>query len=157
MPPEPYPTQQPVEQENADSTSTHQHNFEYRTIQEASETQDAIIQLECACGETNGTFVEAGSSLRLFIRNVIKSISEAPKNGTVTVNTKIWTCYNKEVMDALALRPDVTLITNYRYNHTDYTVIIPAGYEVDTLLDENGYCGFRHLDQMINESDISSN
>ena len=159
--PEPSPTdsipQQIAVQETSGSTSTHEHSFEYITIQEASETQDAIIQLQCSCGETNGTFVEAGSAVHLFIRNIIKSINNAPQNGTVTVNTEIWTCYNKEVMDALSQRPDVTLVTNYRYNHIDYTVTIPAGYEVDTLLDENGYCGLRHLDQVINGSEITSN
>ena len=153
---EPTPQQAPV-QETSGTVSTHEHSFEYVTIQEASETQDAIIQLQCSCGETNGTFTEAGSSVHLFIRNIIKSINDAPQNGTVTVNTEIWTCYNREIIDALSHRPDVTLVTNYRYNHVDYTVTIPAGYEVDTLLDENGYCGFRHLDQLLGGSEIGSN
>lgn len=153
---EPTPQQAPV-QETSGTVSTHEHSFEYVTIQEASETQDAIIQLQCSCGETNGTFTEAGSSVHLFIRNIIKSINDAPQNGTVAVNTEIWTCYNREIIDALSQRPDVTLVTNYRYNHVDYTVTIPAGYEVDTLLDENGYCGFRHLDQVLGGSEIVSN
>lgn len=65
---EPTPQQAPV-QETSGTVSTHEHSFEYVTIQEASETQDAIIQLQCSCGETNGTFTEAGSSVHLFIRH----------------------------------------------------------------------------------------
>lgn len=58
-------------------------------------------------------------------------------------------------MDALLLRPDVTLVTNYRYNHVDYTVTIPAGFEADTLVDENGYCGFRYLDQLFSGNELN--
>ncbi len=127
----------------------HEHAFEYVRIQEATETQDAVIQLQCGCGAVGESICEAGSSIRFFIGKVVSGITNAPENGTVTVDTQIWTCYNQEVIDALLQRPDVTLVTNYRYEHEDYTVTIPAGYEADTLLDENGYCGFRYLDQIL--------
>ncbi|MBD5393197.1 MAG: hypothetical protein HDR71_02780 [Lachnospiraceae bacterium] len=134
----------------------HSHNFQYMTIQEASETQDAVILIRCSCGITNGTITEPGSALNIFIEDIIRDIANAPENGTVTAETKIWICYNKAVMDALLQRPDVTLVTNYRYNNVDYTVTIPAGYEADTLLDENGYCGFRYLDKVFGGSEVTA-
>lgn len=133
------------------SPVAHTHDFQPVTVQEASETQDEVRQLKCVCGVVSKTFIVPGSSLRAFIERVVKDITDAPKDAVVTVDTKIWTCYNKEVMDALSRRTDVTLVTNYRYNHVDYTVTIPAGYDVAGLLDENGYCGFRYLDQIFGE------
>ena len=112
-----------------------------------------MIQLECYCGEVDSVLTEAGSAAGFFIKNVIKKIENAPENGTVTVDTRLWTCYNQKVMDALQKRPDVTLVTNYCYEHEDYTVTIPAGYDVETLLDENGYCGFRYLSQVMEAND----
>lgn len=135
--------------EKSGSAQAHVHSFEYVRIQDATETQDGIIQLQCACGAIGGTITEAGSAAGFFIKDVIKKIENAPENGTVTVDTRIWTCYNQKVMEALQKRPDVTLVTNYCYEHEDYTVTIPAGYDVETLLDENGYCGFRYLDQVM--------
>ena len=132
----------------------HTHDFQYVTIQEASENQDAVIQLQCACGETAGQFTVPGSAQGLFIAKVIREIANASKGATVTVDTQIWVCYTQAVMDMLMQRPDVTLVTNYRYNHVDYTVTIPAGYEADTLVDENGYCGFRYLDQVLGGSEV---
>ena len=135
----------------APESVAHTHDFQPVTVQEASETQDEVRQLKCVCGVVSKTFIVPGSSLRAFIERVVKDITDAPKDAVVTVDTKIWTCYNKEVMDALSRRTDVTLVTNYRYNHVDYTVTIPAGYDVAGLLDENGYCGFRYLDQIFGE------
>lgn len=137
--------------QDSDMSSVHTHDFQPVTVQEASETQDEVRQLKCVCGVVSKTFIVPGSSLRAFIERVVKDITDAPKDAVVTVDTKIWTCYNKEVMDALSRRTDVTLVTNYRYNHVDYTVTIPAGYDVAGLLDENGYCGFRYLDQIFGE------
>ena len=132
----------------------HTHDFQNVTIQEASENQDEVIQLQCACGEIAGQFTVPGSAQGLFIAKVIREIANASKGATVTVDTQIWVCYTQAVMDMLMKRPDVTLVTNYRYNHVDYTVTIPAGYEADALVDENGYCGFRYLDQVLGGSEI---
>ena len=140
------------EPEDSLSDWVHEHSFEYVRVQEATETQDAIMQLQCSCGVVSATFAEAGSAGRVFIERVIREINNAPENGTVTVNTDIWTCYNRQVIEALAQRPDVTVVTNYCYEKVDYTVTIPAGYDVMSLTDENGYCGFRYLDQVFGGS-----
>lgn len=138
-----------------EKTPAHIHNFVEVTLQEATETEDEIIQLQCNCGAINGQFTVPGSAAGVFIKRVIREIANAPKDSVVTIDTKIWTCYTQAVMDALLLRPDVTLVTNYRYNHVDYTVTIPAGFEADTLVDENGYCGFRYLDQLFSGNELN--
>ena len=70
-----------------ETSPVHTHNFQYVLMQDASETQDAVLLLQCNCG----------------------------------------------------------------------AVTIPAGYEVTTLIDENGYCGFRHLDQIFDGNEVTRN
>lgn len=38
------------------------------------------------------------------------------------------------------------LTINYIYENLHYTVTIPAGADLTSLMDENGYIGFRQLD-----------
>ncbi|MCR4989598.1 MAG: hypothetical protein K6A38_01870 [Lachnospiraceae bacterium] len=53
------------------------------------------------------------------------------------------------MLDELAARPDVTL--NLKFREKGYkggevrTVTIPAGYDVASLKDANGYAGFLYL------------
>ena len=52
------------------------------------------------------------------------------------------------VMEALAERPDVTLHVTYLedgYKGDQKTFTIPAGTDTMSLVDENGYAGFRYL------------
>lgn len=43
----------------------------------------------------------------------------------------------------------------YRYEGKRYTVTIPAGSDVFSLIDENGYCGFRTLDSQFGGSELT--
>ena len=75
-------------------------------------------------------------------------MEKAYENESITIDTEIWTCFNKSVIEALKNRQDVTTTVNFKYKGTAYTFTIPAGYgseQVDGLLDENGYCGFMYL------------
>ena len=54
--------------------------------------------------------------------------------------------YPKEVINALIERSDVTLVTNYTYEHVRYRLTIPAGAAATPgVLDEKNYAGFRRL------------
>ncbi|MGN0376773.1 MAG: hypothetical protein ACI4ED_03980 [Suilimivivens sp.] len=58
------------------------------------------------------------------------------------------------MLAALAEKPDLNLTINYTYQHKKYTVTIPAGTDVMALLNEEGYCGFRYLDQQFGGKEI---
>ena len=42
-------------------------------------------------------------------------------------------------------RPDVSLTIIYKWKGVKYKVVIPAGYPVLDLLNEDGYCGCLYL------------
>lgn len=137
---------------SSDESNSHEHNFVETTVQEATATSDEIIVRKCSiCGlEENGgsQFTKPGTAVTQFLGNTIDQLKKAPENGSITIDTEIWTCFNRPVIEALKNRQDVTTTINFRYKGVTYTFTIPAGYgseQLDGLLDENGYCGFMYL------------
>ena len=130
------------------------HNLEYTTIREATETEDGIRGLQCStCGWIDESSLEYLTSYQFFNWLCEKKIREA--EGTeLTINTNVWFSFNKSVMEALSEKPNLNLTINYTYQHKKYTVTIPAGTDVMTLLNEDGYCGFRYLDQQFGGKEV---
>jgi len=90
--------------------------------------------------------VAAGSLTAKEYRNAfIKAVKEAPQGGIVRLETAAVSCIDKTMMAALAERPDVTLEVVFPYAGNTLDVTVPAGTDVMSLLDENGYCGFLYL------------
>lgn len=138
--------------ESSDEEHSHEHNFVETTVQEATDSSDEIVVCKCSiCGleENGGTqFSKPGTAVTQFLGNTIDQLGKAPENGNITINTEIWTCFNRRIIEALKNRQDVTTTVNFRYKGVAYTFTIPAGYgseQLDGLLDENGYCGFMYL------------
>lgn len=75
----------------------------------------------------------------------IRTMKEAPKNAIVRLETSIPSCFDKMMMEALAERSDILLEVVFPVNGEKVTATVPAGYDVMSLLDENGYCGFLNL------------
>lgn len=123
-----------------------QHTTEQVVITEATPQTDALGAEECTqCGKVFKYYDIPGTACASFMQNTADAIRKATTN-EVLVDTRLWTCLDKRVTDALLERKDVSLTINYSYQGTRYTVTIPAGTNAAELLDENGYCGFRYLD-----------
>ena len=48
-------------------------------------------------------------------------------------------------------RADVSILIRYRDLGEEHQVLLPAGADVSSLGDENGFCGFRYLNQIFGE------
>lgn len=129
------------------------HLYEYVIVKEPTEKEDGLVAKQC---EKCGTVAEYQpiSALGAFLKNTEKAVKEAAEGAAVTVNTDRWLCFDRAVMEAIASRPDAAVTVNYRYQNKDYTVLIPAGYDVVGLLNEEGYCGFRYLDLILGGSEV---
>lgn len=130
------------------------HVYEYVMEKEPLENEDGIMAKKC---EKCGAIAEYRpvSAIMAFLQNTEKAVKNAAQGSVVTVKTDRWLCFDRAVMEAIASRPDVTVIVNYRYQHKDYTVTIPAGYDVVGLLNEEGFCGFRYLDLMLGGQELA--
>ena len=96
--------------------------------------------------------VSAGNLTAIEYKNAfIKTVTEAPQDATVILETAMCSCLDKAMVDALATRPDVSVQIVFPKDKTgteNYSVTIPAGYDVSSLVDENGYCGFMYLNSI---------
>lgn len=115
-----------------------------------------VLAYECTnCGRVTDYMKEPNSAFAQFNKESITSIETAQKNAAVTLDTDIWNSFQGSVLSALSSRPDITLVIKYRYEGKRYTVTIPAGSDVLSLIDENGYCGFRTLDSWFGGSELT--
>lgn len=130
--------------------------MDWRIVQEADADNDALMAGECVrCGEVLNYGYMPNSAFAAFLRETVQAVENARDGETVTVSTQRWISFDQTVFDALARRPQVAVNICYRYGGEGCTVTIPAGTERDRLTDENGFCGFRYLDQIFGGEEIA--
>lgn len=80
------------------------------------------------------------------IRNTVQSV---PAQGIAVIETNEVATFDRNIIEAMAERSDVSYTIVFKDAGVKKRVIIPAGYDVQSLLDENGYCGFLRLAAML--------
>lgn len=83
-----------------------------------------------------------------YKRAFIDGVKNAPQGAVIRLETSKVTCLDKMMLTELAKRPDLTLQVAFPVNDEHVEVTVPAGYDVLSLLDENGYCGFLYLNSV---------
>jgi len=132
------------QEKNTGSSYTCDHDMQYEIYREPTEEVDGLWRYGCTkCTHTEGFVPICG--MGAFLERAINTINGAEVNGTVTIATPKWMSFNKDVYDALAARPDVTVNVHFRYQGQFYAVTIPAGTDMTPYLTEDGYCGFLKL------------
>lgn len=127
----------------------------FEITQPATVEEDALQEGRCsACGETLSYAVIPNSAYAAFLQETVQKIQRAVKP-EVVITTRRWVSFNRAVFEAMAERPDVAVTVNYQYDGTLYEVTIPAGSDVSNLVDENGFCGFRCLDQVFEGKELT--
>ena len=76
---------------------------------------------------------------------VISTIQNVGAGGNLVIETNEVSCFDAAMIETLASRNDISVNVVFKYNGQKILVVIPAGYNVKDLLDENGYCGFLRL------------
>lgn len=77
------------------------------------------------------------------------AILNAAPNQIVTVAYNRPMAYDINVINAIASRPDIQLITNYHYLGKVYTLSIPKGYNMTKLMNAAGYVDWLTLGDQI--------
>jgi hypothetical protein len=89
---------------------------------------------------------EANSAYLMFNRNSADKISSAAQNAKVIIDTDKWTSFYRNVIDALAKRPDLTVKIRFTdEKHARRCITIPAGTDLDGFIDSKGFTGFEYL------------
>lgn len=131
------------------------HSAVYRIVERANPDRDAVLAGECEkCGEVLSYAFVPNSAYAAFLEVSARAIQNA-QTDEIIIETQRWVSFNRSVFEAMAMRPELSVTVRYRYNGKRYEVTIPAGVEVNDLTDENGFCGFRYLDQVFGGREIS--
>ena len=141
---------QPEENGGAEENScSHQYSLQYDICREATPDADALLAGKCVnCGEILSYEEIPNSAYVAFLQESAEAIRNAAQGEQVEIYTDRWISFDRRVAKALADRPDVSVKLAYRYKGEAYILKIPAGEDWIGLLDENGFCGFRYLDQL---------
>lgn len=126
-----------------------------RIVREADADNDALLAGECArCGAVLSYSYIPNSAYAAFLRETVQAVEDARDGETVMISTQRWVSFDRTVFDALERREQVAMNIRYRYMGKGYTVTIPAGAGPEEITDENGFCGFRYLDQIFGGEEI---
>ena len=117
------PVEVPVQP--ATDGGAHEHHYEWTTIKTVTDTEDGIEAYMCSCGDVEQT--RTVSAYGAWLKAVEKKILTAEQNATVEVKTDVWNTYNKNVINALQKRDDVTLVTTFGRGDDAVSFVIPAG------------------------------
>lgn len=126
---------------SAGNAVSHEHYYEWVEAYEPSVSGDGLMQHKCSCGSVDDQYTvpAAVAYLQMFCTD----IQNAPENAVVEWKPEMFRCYTRRMMEELAKRPDVTLITTYtEADGTTKSFTIPAG---QALVDDELFYGFTYL------------
>ncbi len=76
---------------------------------------------------------------------VIKNLSATPAGGLFRLETDRISCFDRAMLEAFAKSSNVDMEVLFPLGGNKLSVMIPAGYDINKLLDNKGYCGFLRL------------
>ncbi|WP_022775994.1 hypothetical protein [Butyrivibrio sp. AE2015] len=89
-----------------------------------------------------------------YKESIIANVAAAPEGGAFNIQTDRVSCFDKKMIQAFASRPDIDVNVVFTYGGKKLKVTIPAGYDVNKLLDDNGYCGFLRLMSILGATEL---
>ncbi len=76
---------------------------------------------------------------------VIKNLSATPAGGLFRLETDRISCFDRAMLETFAKISNVDMQVLFPLGSQKISVVIPAGYDINKLLDNKGYCGFLRL------------
>ncbi len=88
---------------------------------------------------------------------VIENVAAAPQGGALNLETDRVSFFDRKMIETFATRSDIDINVVFTFNGRKIKVTIPAGYNLASLLDENGYCGYLRLLALLGGTDLKTN
>lgn len=109
------------------------------------EMKNSRVSNPGASGSEEQTTVQKSSGYVEFQKAVRSQIKNAASGAVLEVDGKNWMSFDRSTMEELSKRNDLTVVVRFRYLGKRWRVVVPAGYAVQTLLNQEGYSGFLYL------------
>lgn len=79
-------------------------------------------------------------------------VNTIPQSGVCILEADDLISFNRKTFAAFSSRTDITYVIIYKWNGNTYQTVIPAGYPVMDLLNEDGYCGCLYLNSVFSST-----
>ena len=109
------------------------------------EMKNSAVSNPGASGSEEQTTVQKSSGYAEFQKAVRSQIKNAAPGAVVEIDGKNWMSFDRSTMEELSKRNDLTVVVRFRYLGKRWRVVVPVGYAVQTLLNQEGYTGFLYL------------
>ena len=109
------------------------------------EMKNSAVSNPGASGSEEQTTVQKSSGYAEFQKAVRSQIKNAAPGAVVEIDGKNWMSFDRSTMEELSKRNDLTVVVRFRYLGKRWRVVVPAGYAVQTLLNQEGYTGCLYL------------
>ncbi len=113
------------------TTSTNEHGYTARTTVRVNPHATVVAQTQLA----DAQWMQAATAM----------ILQAAPGATVNLFAAKPMGFDINVVNALKMRPDVSLLVAYLYNGHSYLMSVPAGYNLTSRVDKTGKVGFLSL------------
>lgn len=116
---------------------------------EATPQSDAVFCESCElCGQVLAYGEIPNTAYAAFLEEAADRIRNAQPDGQVVITTDRWISFDRRVLEAIGERTDLSILVKYRSQGEEHQILLPAGTDVISLGDENGFCGFQYLSQI---------
>ena len=134
-------------EENAGNTCEHKPVREL--YEPATPQRDAVFCESCElCGQVLVYGEIPNTAYVAFLDYAASIIYRAQPEEQVVITTDRWISFDARVLNAMSERADISILIRYRDLGEEHQILLPAGADVSSLGDENGFCGFRYLSQI---------
>ncbi len=141
---------EPEKEDQRKSDSCGHYACDYFLIGPATSEKDAVQAYQCIdCGAVLEYKDVPNSAYAAFLKETEEMIQNASHQAEIIISTEQWMSFDRAVFDALKIRQDIMVKVNYRYQGEIYLLVIPAGIDVEKLIDENGFAGFRRIEEIL--------
>lgn len=121
-------------------------DYVWDIVKSATEIADGEMRYQCKiCG--NIRYTVPISAYYQFNANTVDKIKNAQQGATIFIDTPVFVSFHEMVKDELAIRSDVNVVVNYKYQGSKYQMLIPANSaeKMSTLFGTSKFCGFRNM------------
>ena len=151
---EPAPEPAPIQQEEVSEPTVFN---EITVVNTVAGSALPTTELGNAELNTKTVFIDVYELTPIQYSNAIQNtITTAPVGGAVVIETNNTVCLDRNMIQALSSRPDISFNLVFKNGGIKYRITIPAGYNVLDLLDSNGYCGYEYLISLFGATVLSN-
>lgn len=128
------------------------HQLVRELYEQATPQKDAVFCESCElCGQVLVYGEIPNTAYVSFLNQTASTIYGARQGELVVISTDRWMSFDESVLDAINERTDLPILIRYYDQGNVHQVLLPAGTDAGNLGDENGFCGFRYLNQIFGE------